>query len=536
MKEKFKKLLKNYRIWILITFLLISYFAINYDFTGENEVVINGVSMNSPASLAGISFDPNTPLTKLEKILYVNQKKINSIEDYYSAINEIEITNETTIVVRTDKNLEGYVLKFNSTNLDKNKTNEELIGISVREKPRSNIRLGIELEGGSRIILKPAEKIDSETFDLLISNIRDRLDVYGASGVKVSKIEDTFTNEKFILVESSSSNKEEIYDLINQKGKFVAKLGNETVFTGEDVKRVMTDAQHSGLESCGQNSDNLIYCTFRFQVEISSEAAERFLEVAKKLDVVKGQNGEDYLSKKISFLLDNKTITELNVASSFKYQKVTTPTITVSGEPAPKKELAIENGKKEMKKLQALLSTDSLPTDLELVQSYNISSSLGEKLLRNAILIGLMAVLVVAFFVGLRYRNKVIFTSVLITLISELIIILGMSAFMKLTIDLAAIGGLIAAIGTGVDDQIIITDEYFRSKNKNLSNKKRIKKAFLLITLAYITTVSAMVPIAFAGLKMLQGFAVTIILGVTIGILITRPAFGAIIETFIDKK
>ena len=54
--------------------------------------------------------------------------------------------------------------------------------------------------------------------------------------------------------------------------------------------------------------------------------------------------------------------------------------------------------------------------------------------------------------------------------------------------------------------------------------------------MSYFTTVAAMFPVSVAGLKLLQGFAVTIILGVTIGVLITRPAFGEIIQILIDRK
>ena len=45
--------------------------------------------------------------------------------------------------------------------------------------------------------------------------------------------------------------------------------------------------------------------------------------------------------------------------------------------------------------------------------------------------------------------------------------------------------------------------------------------------IAYFTTLAAMVPLYFAGLKILQGFAFMIIIGVTVGVLITRPAYAA---------
>jgi len=39
----------------------------------------------------------------------------------------------------------------------------------------------------------------------------------------------------------------------------------------------------------------------------------------------------------------------------------------------------------------------------------------------------------------------------------------------------------------------------------------------------------------FAGAGLLLGFAITTVAGVTIGVLITRPAFGAILEILLEK-
>jgi len=42
-----------------------------------------------------------------------------------------------------------------------------------------------------------------------------------------------------------------------------------------------------------------------------------------------------------------------------------------------------------------------------------------------------------------------------------------------------------------------------------------------------------MIPLYAAGAGMLKGFALTTIVGITIGVLISRPAFGAMIEILV---
>lgn len=519
---KIKDILKNFRFWILIFFLFLSFIAIDYSFKGEG-VAINGVSPASEAERAGFEFDQLTSLTSRERILFVGNNPIEKVTDYYLAISELE--KNSSIRITTDKN--SYLVEIPA---EENRSIDAIIGLSVQDAANSNIRLGIDLEGGSRLILKPQDELTDSEFDLLVNTLQSRLDVFGASGTKVNKLEDAFSNEKFVIVESISANKNDIFELIKRQGNFEAKIGNTTVFTGDNVLRVFNDPQNAGLQSCSDNV-GLVVCTFAFTIEIDSEGGDQFFDVTKNLDVIGTR-----LSEEVTFFLDEREITSLTIASSFKYSKITTPQISVSGNEAPTREKAITSGQREMKFLQTILSTQSLPTELEVVQSYSISSSLGEKLLNNAVLVGIISIIVVAGSVALRYRKPIVFIAIFIALVAEIIIVFGVAAFLRLSIDLAAIGGLIAAIGTGVDDQIIITDEYFRKRKKDASSRTRVKAAMAIIMIAYLTTLAAMAPLYFAGLNILQGFAFMILVGVTVGVFITRPFYAQILRILMTTR
>ena len=107
--------------------------------------------------------------------------------------------------------------------------------------------------------------------------------------------------------------------------------------------------------------------------------------------------------------------------------------------------------------------------------------------------------------------------------------LLGMTSW---TINLPAIGGIIAAIGTGVDHQIIIADETIsgRKDKRAYSMKEKIGRAFFIIFGAAATSIGAMIPLMTIGIGFLRGFAITTIVGVLVGILITRPAYARIVE------
>jgi len=146
----------------------------------------------------------------------------------------------------------------------------------------------------------------------------------------------------------------------------------------------------------------------------------------------------------------------------------------------------------------------------------------------------LFAFLAVGVVVAVRYRRPMIVIPILITCASEILIILGFASAINWKLDLASIAGIIASVGTGVDDQIVITDETLSRESKRV--KKSIKRAFFIIFAAAGTTIAAMLPLFVMSIGMLKGFAITTIAGVLIGIFITRPAFARIVQYVVKKN
>jgi preprotein translocase subunit SecD len=214
---------------------------------------------------------------------------------------------------------------------------------------------------------------------------------------------------------------------------------------------------------------------------------------------------------------------------------VTDIQISGSGGGATNQE-AVYNSLQNMKKLQTMLITGSLPVKLNIVKTDNVSPVLGEEFVKNALFMGLLILISVAVMVSLRYRKIQITVPMTVSLISEVVLLIGVASIIGWNIDLPAIAGIIIAIGTGVDHQIVIADETIGGKSAQIFDwKKRIKKAFFIITAAYLTTVVAMMPLIFAGAGLLKGFALTTIIGVSIGIFITRPAFANVVEILLRE-
>lgn len=563
---KLKKATRNVRIIILLVFLVLALIAIHPNPWVEG-LAIRNVAKNSSASIAGIqSPTPKvTPMSR-ERMLLINNKPINSLKDYYDFVNTLEINR--TFTIKTNKNIykltalpEYKITYLNETEnktiteevynettnetinvtktIEVQKFEKELIGVAdiglaLYLAPTTNIRKGLDLSGGSRVMLEPEDKISKQDLDFTIDNIKQRLNVFGLTDIIVRPASDLEGND-FIIVEIAGATKEEVKDLLAKQGKFEAKIANNTVFIGgsKDVTYVCRTPECSGIDpqvGCGQITDGWS-CRFRFSIALSPKAAQRQAEATKDLEIVIEEE-QNYLSESLLLFLDDELVDELRIGAELKGNPVTDISISGSGV-GQTQQAAMADALKNMKRLQTILITGSLPVKLEIVKTDTISPVLGGEFIKNALLIGLVAILAVAVTVFIRYKKLVVSIPMIINMVSEAIIILGVAALIGWNLDLAAIAGIIIAIGTGIDHQIVIVDEtLIGEKAKYASWKDKLKKAFFIIFAAYFTTVVAMLPLYRVGAGLLKGFALTTILGVTIGVLITRPAFAAIIEIF----
>ena len=292
----------------------------------------------------------------------------------------------------------------------------------------------------------------------------------------------------------------------------------------KDITYVARTGEQSGIYKCDKYQQGEV-CNFRFPISLSENAAKKHAEITNKLDV--NTTNPEYLSEKLDLYLDEKLVNSLLISKDLKGSSTTQISISGSGSGATEKE-AYDNALVEMKQLQTVLITGSLPFKLQIEKLDTISPLLGKKFINTILIAGVAAILAVGLIIFLRYRKIKLSLAVLLTSLCEVLIILGISALFKRNLDLPAIAGIIAAIGTGVDSQIIILDE--SQMSHLLSLKQRIKRALFIILGTYVTTLFALLPLLWAGAGLLKGFAITTIIGISAGVFITRPAFSEMVK------
>ncbi|MEM2369240.1 MAG: site-2 protease family protein [Candidatus Pacearchaeota archaeon] len=564
----------TWRIWLLIIFLIVFTLVIINPLAFTKGLLIKEVAQNSSSAMAGIKEN--------EILKEINGQKIENLQNYYEAIAKINITpvkfiveaeNKTFIyesktldfVLENDTVVEAYgkafeaglrkgmkIKKINNHSIESNsfeeikqklepkikitlRTNKQEyvfltsqdLGLALAEIPKTRITTGLDLQGGSRALVVPQEKITQQEFDSLIETVGYRLNTYGIKDVNIRKAQDIL-GETYMVVEVAGATPSELRELVSKQGKFEAKIGNETVFRGgkKDITFVCrNDASCAFIKECFEVQDGFA-CRFHFAVHLSAEAAKKQASITARLseNITEGRR---YLNETLDLYLDDKLVDKLFIDADLKGKETTEVAITGSGIGKTREE-AYKEAEESMKKLQTILITGSLPVKLEIVKLDSVSPVLGKDFMKSIFIASFAALFGVLLIIYLRYKRLALFVPVIIVLFSEIFLILGIAALIKWNLDLPSIAGIIAAIGTGVDDQIVMIDESRTARQYSI--KERIKRAFFIIFGAYATTFVAMLPLMWAGAGLLRGFAVTTLIGITIGVLITRPAFADILK------
>jgi preprotein translocase subunit SecD len=352
--------------------------------------------------------------------------------------------------------------------------------------------------------------VTTETRDETKKRLEDKLNPIALKQITITPIGDNY-----LLIDLPGVSIEEARKLALTPGKFEIRIqvkGNETehVLYGDQIVGVGVPQKEKG-DAWGVS------------FELSDDGAKALRDAAIQYGAVTNP-GAHYLS----MYLDDNLVFDAPLAAELAKNIQSVPVKTMVATTG-----AGDAGQEKAKQLQLHLRAGALPVQVKEAGSGEVPAPLGQKFKEQVAIAGLIALVLVALVVGLRYKQPNIIVPMLSTSFSEVIIILGFSVIFGLQLDLATIAGIIAVIGTGVDHLIIITDEALAggALPPDKVYKSRIAKAFAIIFAAAATVLVAMLPlILFMDSSALRGFAEITIVGVFIGVFIARPAYAVIIQ------
>jgi preprotein translocase subunit SecD len=379
--------------------------------------------------------------------------------------------------------------------------------------------------------------VTDDTLQQMENTLDNKINRGGLTGGDAS-IANPPSGERFILVEVPNADRQEVLELIGSRGQvqIVAHFPQERNGTVEyrDVPLFDQDGI-AGVDSAqqGQGSEPPYV-----PITLTEAAAENFSNA---------MSGFGFTDRGVSACRYSQNTSD----AGYCLYTVRDGEVVFAASMGPGLAEIIRNGEfveqrsfrttasnfSEAQRLQLDLQAGALPTNLDLDDgtTFFLEPSLAQEFKLFSLVTGLIAVLAVAAMVFYRYREPGVAAPMVLTAGAEVFILLGFASAIGLALDLSHIAGFIAVIGTGVDDLIIIADEILQEGEVRTGRvfESRFRKAFWVIGAAAATTIIALSPLAVLSLGDLQGFAIITIVGVLIGVLVTRPAYGNILRNLV---
>jgi len=439
-------LVRDVRILVLIFTIAISLASLSRIFFQQSWFEVSFI--NESANCQNVKFG--------DKITQVGGKVIHSLDDFRLVLENVK-KGEFVPIVSNGQPASCVAIE------DKN------LGFSLKEQKTKVLNFGIDIEGGTRVLLRIVSDTTKTQTQEVAKILTERLNAYGLSDVKVLPVA-----EDLIQIEAAGLTEDDIRNFLVKQGYFEGKvvdilplnngrgvivfngteipfeISDETIsilnqtfyisegfyingikyeilnknddsvtiaaniFTAKDIENIFTDVQRNYITKFGDGY------RFVFTIQISKEGAERFALVTKGQPTYYSA-GQLYIRPKLVLYLDKKPITELNIVSSIAGELVTTPSIEGWRK-------TLEEASLEKLRLQSILKSGSLPVEIKIERIETITQTEGKKLFESTIYIlaaNLIAVLILSM---LRYRNIKISLYMLMVAVSELIIILGVAS------------------------------------------------------------------------------------------------------------
>lgn len=166
--------------------------------------------------------------------------------------------------------------------------------------------------------------------------------------------------------------------------------------------------------------------------------------------------------------------------------------------------------------LAVLLRAGALPATLDIIEERSVGPSLGADSVQAGLMAGIVGAIAVVTFMMIAYGTFGIMAN--ISLILNVTLILGALSMLGATLTLPGIAGIVLTIGMAVDANVLIYERIREEMTGGRSVYQAIeagfKRALSTIIDANVTTLIAAVILFFLGSGPIQGFSVTLALGI----------------------
>jgi preprotein translocase subunit SecD len=407
-------------------------------------------------------------------------------------------------------------------------------GISIGGFERETMRLGLDLQGGTRLLLRAdaPDDFSGDIDDALEGTVRVLRRRVDASGVSESEI--TRQGAQNISVQLPGLTVDEARSLLGR----TALLRFCEPATAEIDTFGSCDSTGQWQQAFGTIDGQPVALTGRFlksnafvatdslglpavSFELQGDGPELFQQITTRL-----------LNRQMAIFLDTELLSAPTIQSVIRDRgQITGLSFDRAGD------LVIQ------------LNAGALPLQLTVLQEQTVDATLGEDSVRRSVLAGEIGLILVALFMVLYYRLP----GVVATLALVVYTALTMAVFklIPVTLTLAGIGAFVLSVGMAVDANILIFERMKEEMRAGRSYAASIESGFrrawpsirdsnvaTLITTGILFALGGGIQLPGLGTfdaPLVQGFAVTLAAGVVVSmfsaIVVTRTIMRSLVGT-----
>lgn len=401
------------------------------------------------------------------------------------------------------------------------------------DRPKRILNLGLDLRGGSSLLLElDVSKLSgkeslNDSMQRAIEIVRNRIDQYGVGEIPITRQGEKWISVQlpgianpeqaealigktamleFRIVKEDDASKEALNKLNEMDNPFnsdgtlteeAAKLVPAGVTVMKDKQGFLValtdtaDVTGADLEDARVTTGEYGYPAVSFQFNG---------EGAKKFGHLTGSN----LKKNLAIVLDNTVQSAPTINSRITRDGQITGQFTMD----------------EARQLAIVLRAGALPAPVNIIEKRIIGPGLGEDSIRSGVKASLVGFVFIVLFMSIYYRFSGVISS--IALLLNLVFLLALMAYFSATLTLPGIAGIILSLAMAVDANVLILERMREEKDKGqplpIIIKEGYDKAWSAIFDSNLTTWIASLLLFQFGTGPVKGFALTLTLGLFVGV------------------
>lgn len=368
----------------------------------------------------------------------------------------------------------------------------------------NKVKLGLDLRGGTSVVLQAQGKIEADTMSKVRNIIERRVNSIGVAEPVIQ----LSGNDKLIVELAGIKDPQKAIELIGTTAKLEFRIKNKDGSYGPVL------LEGSALKTAGVSRDQLGLPSVSF--ELNSQGANTFAKITR-----------ENIGKQLAIMLDNKEQSAPTIDNEIS-----------GGSGIIRGRFSIE----EANNLANLLKSGALPVEIKIVENRTVGATLGVDSIRQTGIAGLIALGVISVFMIAIYKIPGIVAD--IALLINGVLVLGLLSGIGAALTLPGIAGFILTLGMAVDSNVItyerIKEELQLGESLHDAVERGYENAFPAIIDGNLTTMLVAAVLFFLGTGPIKGFAVTLALGVVAtvitGVFVSKIFLKLFIKTFNIKR